>query len=216
MSDLKESKIKVAITATVIIEGNPELVIYPNYEIAEWNNNNYKFKDELIWKVARITSAAPYYFKPVGNSLDGGMLANNPTLDALVQVSKYNEVVQKTNKIAHVVVSVGTGFCLQKENDNESQSSDANCDMLKLCKINKLFKKCALKKDAHILDRIEAALNGGSLIRLDPPFTRKIKMNETNPEKLLNMIWKTKVYMYQNREKIYEFMKTLNSDDSSF
>lgn len=216
MSCLKGSKIKVAITATEIIKGEPELVIYPNYEITELNNNNYKFKDELVSKVAKITSAAPCYFKKVGKSLDGGMLANNPTLDAIVQVSKYNEVVQKTNKnMAHVVVSIGTGFWLKKEDDNKSQSSGASFDICKLCKICKWFKKCALKKDTHILDRIEVAVNGGSLIRLNPPLTRKIKINETNPEKLLNMMWETKVFMYQNREKIYEFMKTLNNDSSS-
>ena len=33
---------------------------------------------ELIWKVARYTSAAPMFFKEFEDYVDGGVLANNP------------------------------------------------------------------------------------------------------------------------------------------
>jgi len=32
---------------------------------------------ELVWKVARYTSAAPFYFKEFEGYIDGGMMANN-------------------------------------------------------------------------------------------------------------------------------------------
>ena len=33
---------------------------------------------ELVWKVARYTSAAPTYFTECDNFVDGGFMANNP------------------------------------------------------------------------------------------------------------------------------------------
>lgn len=63
-----------------------------------------------IWKVARATSAAPTYFKPmkIGNDeyLDGGFGANNPCAEI------YDEVRRMNNSAEHcvgIIVSVGTG-----------------------------------------------------------------------------------------------------------
>ena len=38
---------------------------------------------ELVWKVARYTSAAPFYFRELDNYVDGGVRANNPCQHAL-------------------------------------------------------------------------------------------------------------------------------------
>lgn len=35
---------------------------------------------QLIWKAARATGAAPSYFRAFDYFLDGGLIANNPTL----------------------------------------------------------------------------------------------------------------------------------------
>jgi len=66
--------------------------------------------DIPIWQVARATSAAPTYFKPMEidglEYLDGGFGANNPCAEI------YDEVRQMNNNSNHcvsVVVSVGTG-----------------------------------------------------------------------------------------------------------
>lgn len=67
-----------------------------------------------IWKVARATSAAPTYFKPmkIGDDeyLDGGFGANNPCAEI------YDEVRLMNNNAEHcvgLIVSVGTGKHLQ-------------------------------------------------------------------------------------------------------
>ena len=41
---------------------------------------------ELVWKVARYTSAAPIYFTECDEYVDGGMLAKNPSCDALTKI----------------------------------------------------------------------------------------------------------------------------------
>jgi calcium-independent phospholipase A2 len=212
MSGLIESQIKVAIATTALIGGNPTLVIYPNYKIDEWkNSDNYKFRDEFVWKVGRMTSAAPWYFKSVDNTFDGGLLANNPTLDALVQVSKYNEVHNIDQGIDPVIVSIGSGsWSKENTNDSESQNSYASCNIFTtLLQAFKTLKKSAIITDGHVVDHAERALKNGSYIRLQPQLTTKIKMDETNTEDLLNMMWETKVYMYQIREEINEFMNIL-------
>ena len=45
----------------------------------------------LVWQAARASSAAPSYFKPADKFVDGGILANNPSLTLLNEVSEFNQ-----------------------------------------------------------------------------------------------------------------------------
>lgn len=47
--------------------------------------------EQLVWQAARSSGAAPTYFRPSGRFLDGGLLANNPTLDAMTEIHEYNQ-----------------------------------------------------------------------------------------------------------------------------
>ena len=78
--------------------------------------------DLPIWKVARATSAAPFYFKPVTVNTtnkelifeDGGIGNNNPTLGAIkeVQVSSEEQL--------GIVVSIGTARGVRQPDKNPS------------------------------------------------------------------------------------------------
>lgn len=71
--------------------------------------------EQLIWRAAKASGAAPSFFRPEGNYVDGGILANNPSLSLLTEVTEYNiakkaldhedEVFKPT-----VLVSLGTGI----------------------------------------------------------------------------------------------------------
>lgn len=72
-------------------------------------------KEQLIWKAARATGAAPSYFRAFGHFLDGGLIANNPTLDAMTEIHEYNMALHSVNRKneivpVSVVVSLGTGL----------------------------------------------------------------------------------------------------------
>ena len=63
-----------------------------------------------VWEAGRASSAAPMYFEPFeGKWIDGGVMANNPTLTALTEITNQGEKEHKSVKIG-LVLSVGTGI----------------------------------------------------------------------------------------------------------
>lgn len=70
-----------------------------------------------MWKVARYTSAAPFCFTSKDNYVDGGLLANNPSLHGLTTIQNH---LRSTGHSAGVslVVSVGTGINPPREYSN--------------------------------------------------------------------------------------------------
>ena len=46
--------------------------------------------EQFVWQAARSSGAAPTYFRAFGRFLDGGLMANNPTLDLLTEIHDYN------------------------------------------------------------------------------------------------------------------------------
>ena len=70
----------------------------------------YLFPEQLVWRAARGSGAAPTFFRCMGQFLDGGLIANNPTLDALTEIHRYNTLVQCQKSCPFgLVVSLGTG-----------------------------------------------------------------------------------------------------------
>ena len=64
---------------------------------------------------ARCTSAAPVYFKPYKQYIDGGIKANNPSLDALTKIHEYYKRSHKRrNYKITSLVSLGCGRFDQK------------------------------------------------------------------------------------------------------
>ena len=63
---------------------------------------------ELVWKVARYSSAAPMHFSECDNYVDGGVLANNPCDTGLMRIQKHYADMGVRLPIS-CVVSVGSG-----------------------------------------------------------------------------------------------------------
>ena len=63
---------------------------------------------ELVWKVARYTSAAPLVFNELDNYVDGGVIANNPSESGLMEIQNFH--LQQGQKLPiSLIVSVGSG-----------------------------------------------------------------------------------------------------------
>ncbi|XP_058164788.1 85/88 kDa calcium-independent phospholipase A2 isoform X3 [Dasypus novemcinctus] len=123
MTDIK--KPKVMLTGTLSDRQPAELHLFRNYDAPDTareprfcQNINLRPlthpSDQLVWRAARSSGAAPTYFRPNGRFLDGGLLANNPTLDAMTEIHEYNQDLirkgqgHKVKKLS-LVVSLGTG-----------------------------------------------------------------------------------------------------------
>ena len=120
---------RMVITATMADRTPPDLQLFRNYEapmdmlgISEYDhpeldsrqNSPIRTPDTLVWRAARASGAAPSFFRPEGTYVDGGIIANNPSLDLMTEISEFNlaqraignldEVVEPT-----VLLSLGTG-----------------------------------------------------------------------------------------------------------
>lgn len=48
-----------------------------------------------IWEACRSSSAAPSYFRPHGRFVDGALISNNPTMDCLTEIERYNRALKQ-------------------------------------------------------------------------------------------------------------------------
>ena len=105
MTDVKKPRV---IVTTVLADRNPPaLHMMCNY--GEARNEQKPPSEWKVWEVSRATSAAPFYFPPFDDKfVDGGVMANNPTLDAMSEIVNQADREGSDAKLA-LVVSVGTG-----------------------------------------------------------------------------------------------------------
>ncbi|XP_076312076.1 85/88 kDa calcium-independent phospholipase A2-like isoform X2 [Tachypleus tridentatus] len=122
MSDIKN--VKVIVTAVLADRLPAELHLFRNYKSPDeilgvredglCSQFYVSAEEQKVWKAARASGAAPTYFQPDGPFLDGGLIANNPTLDAITEIHQFNEALKCTGQEDQVrklglVVSLGTG-----------------------------------------------------------------------------------------------------------
>ena len=101
------------IVTTVLADRNPPVLhLMCNY--GEARNDQKPPHEWKLWEVGRATSAAPIYFPPHEEKfVDGGVMANNPTVDAMVEIFSQHEKAK-----LGLVVSIGTGVVPSAKVDN--------------------------------------------------------------------------------------------------
>lgn len=125
MCEVKDRFNKFLIVNAILIDRNPaKLHVFRSYESAEEvlglpeTLQGFKqypnYKEQIAWKAVRASGAAPTYFRASGAFLDGGLVANNPTLDAMAEFKHYNNALKAVGRDAeaeelNLVVSIGTG-----------------------------------------------------------------------------------------------------------
>ncbi len=100
-------KPRVIITTVLADRNPPALHMICNY--GEAKNDQKPPSEWKAWEVGIATSAAPSYFSPFDDKfIDGGVMANNPTLDAMSEIVNQADREGSDAKLA-LVVSIGTG-----------------------------------------------------------------------------------------------------------
>ncbi|XP_021240804.1 85/88 kDa calcium-independent phospholipase A2 [Numida meleagris] len=230
MTDVQ--KPKVIVTGTLCDRQPAELHLFRNYPVPETKiSTQYKttatFKpltqpeDQLVWRAARCSGAAPTYFRPIGRFLDGGLLANNPTLDAMAEIHEYNKTLinkgqrQKVRKLG-LVVSLGTGKPPQVPVSSVDVFRPSNpWELAKTVfgarELGKMVVDCCTDADGPAVDRARAwcEMTDIPYFRLSPQLHTDVMLDEVNDSVLVNALWDTQLYIYQQREQLERLVQYL-------
>ncbi|XP_074521091.1 85/88 kDa calcium-independent phospholipase A2 isoform X1 [Halichoeres trimaculatus] len=181
-------------------------------------------EEQLVWRAARSSGAAPTYFRPMGRFLDGGLLANNPTLDAMSEIHQYNKALKAENKEKEIkklgiVVSLGTGKPPQVVVSSVDVFRPSN--PLELAKsfvgakeLGKMLVDCCTDSDGCAVDRASAWCEMIDTIyyRMNPQLSQEVLLDEVSDAVLVDMLWETQMYLYEKRENLQSLAKLLLSN----
>jgi len=96
-----------SVMTTLADQSPPILHIMSNYGGAR--NKQLPPEKQLVWKAARATSAVPIFFHPQdGKYLDGGLIADNPTTDAVIDILEHMK--KNGDATLKMVLSLGCGL----------------------------------------------------------------------------------------------------------
>uniref|UniRef100_A0A8C5GTD0 phospholipase A2 n=1 Tax=Gouania willdenowi TaxID=441366 RepID=A0A8C5GTD0_GOUWI len=178
-------------------------------------------QDQLVWRAARSSGAAPTYFQPMGRFLDGGLLANNPTLDAMAEIHQYNKALTaegrgKDTKKLGMVLSLGTGKPPQVEVSSVNVFRPSN--PLELAKslvgakeLLKMLVDCCTDSDGCAVDRARAFCEMTDTLyqRLSPQLSQEVMLDEVSDSVLVDMLWETQMYLYEQRTVLQSVAQSL-------
>ncbi|KAH7725379.1 calcium-independent phospholipase A2-like [Aphelenchoides avenae] len=231
MTEIKGAR--VLITATKADVNPPELVVFRNYSLAGGRDVNVEKKaidprTVPIWKAARCSSAAPTYFPSVdGMLMDGGLIANNPSLELLNEVHYYNTAKQLIEQKPHEVreigcmVSVGTGRIpperlrdIDITMPNSFTSFVSNITAIKGL-MNVLTEQLACS-DGQVVERAQAFAHAQNapFFRFTPQLNFDVPLDTKDDDILVRLLWLTKVYVTVTcREDIQTLVELLRLEE---
>ncbi|XP_068558826.1 85/88 kDa calcium-independent phospholipase A2 [Cebidichthys violaceus] len=230
MTDVRYPRVMVT---SVLADRHPgELHIFRNYDPPSVHREppyatTSTFKpltipqEQLVWRAARSSGAAPTYFRPMGRFLDGGLLANNPTLDAMSEIHQYNKALRAEGhgtqiKKLGIVVSLGTGKPPQVVVSSVDVFRPSN--PLELAKsfvgakeLGKMLVDCCTDSDGCAVDRAGAWCEMIDTVyhRLSPQLSQEVMLDEVSDAVLVDMLWETQMYLYEKRETLQFLAKVL-------
>ena len=212
MSDIKEYN--VAVMTTLVNTNPPKLHIMRTYGGIP-DDGQVGPDKRRIWEAARATSTAVPYFHPFGDFIDGGFIANNPTVDALVDIqSHFKKQQRKVNVKA--VISLGCGDVTQPllidKPDKANCNPEVTRDTIGFHPMSKKFSQITLASESGEVvkdDEAFAKAIGAKYHRVNPKI-EKVDFTETDDEKLIEMLYSTVLYMLENyTEKMDKILESI-------
>jgi len=224
----------IAVTATLADRYPADLHLFRNYvapmdilgvrETLLPSMSPIKKPDQqTVWRAARSSGAAPTYFRAAGRFIDGGLVANNPTLDILTEIYERNAALRGVGRGGECqdigcVVSLGTGDPPTEKVDSiDLFRPDSIMGVPQLLfgmsAMGRLLVDQASSAGNRVVDRARAWCNMANIayMRLSPQLASDIPLDETSDEVLVEMLWMTQVYMYEQREQLQRLVNVLNA-----
>nr|XP_047144378.1 85/88 kDa calcium-independent phospholipase A2-like isoform X2 [Hydra vulgaris]XP_047144379.1 85/88 kDa calcium-independent phospholipase A2-like isoform X2 [Hydra vulgaris] len=210
---MNEVKYPKLIIPAVLTDRKPAMLhIFRNYDAPY--EDNYQIKDDKIqqpslpsdqtmWSSVRNSCSAPVYFRPNDRYIDGGFIANNPTLDTISEIYKYKKYLgNKSEKQAaniRVIVSLGTGqYTLEPAKPIDVHFPSTIWETPEVVGSLKDLVYLILEqvngRDYHVVDRAQSwcEMTGINYFRFNPLLSNVISLNEIDDRILLGMVCDTR------------------------
>jgi calcium-independent phospholipase A2 len=218
MSDVQQPR--VIITTTLAECVPPILHLLTNY--GEARDGQKGPNERKVCQAMAMSASAPTHIEPFeGKFIDGGMIANNPTLDALADLI-LQEKKEGNNEIKlGVVVSIGTGSGPIQPIGNISVSKPHSLvGTIDFVRGASNFVQLSLdqltKTDGEHLTRAKAFCDvmGAEYFRFSPVFDKDIDLSEAKIQVLIDMLYQTYLYTLQETTKIDSLARLLLSKNN--
>ena len=224
-ADLKISdsdKPRVIIT-TVLGDRNPPILhLMCNY--GEVRDEEMHGRDRMAWEVARASSAAPIYFTPFRDRyIDGGVMSNNPTLDAMAEIFQQGKREGKDVRLG-LVFSLGTGIPPTAKLEDVGVQvprlsnilgsllniGDTISGLMNL--INQFISQSTQSYGQEVIRARSWCLSLNTpFIRLSPKLSTVYDLSESDKDVLVQIMYEAHIYIVENAAQIDTVAKTLLS-----
>ena len=208
------------ITSTLANTIPPKLHLITNY--GEARDGQLGPHQRKIWEAARITSAAPTYLMSFQHFLDGGMMANNPTVDALVEMNQQSLKEKGHPLKISCVLSLGSGQSkpVNVQNIDVTGRKDEGYIMGLASKVDGYKNLISLvvsqitQTEGQDLARAKAMcdISGGAYFRLTAPVGKAISLDTNNPIDLIQPMFDSFMFTLRNPRMIDTIARTLLSN----
>ena len=208
---------RVIIPTTIGNELPPVLHLMCNYGEARQGQKGPA--ERKVWEAVRASSSAPTYFPAFEDKfLDGGLMANNPTLDTMAEVLKDSKTAGQPLQLG-MVVSLGTGVAAGQSLSDISIPHIHWWDLPEMVEAVRAalnFLKVMISQltnsDGSEVERATAwcVAMATPYIRLSPPISH-ISLNEVDNRKLIGMMFSALVYSRKNKEQLRKVAKRLGN-----
>jgi calcium-independent phospholipase A2 len=211
---------KVIVTTTLGDRSPCKLHLMTNYGNAK--DGQCSPQERKVWEAAKASSAAPYFFPPFnGKFLDGGLMANNPTLDALVEMQLQIEKEETQLKIG-CVLSLGTGHACPKPIENVDvfvprltfkAISSIQETLSGIHSLVDMFINQVTQSDGQEVERARGWCKSmeTSYYRLSPQLMENVDPLSFDEESIINMLYEDQKYLLNQPEVIDSIAKRLLS-----
>nr|CDS19602.1 calcium independent phospholipase A2 VIA [Echinococcus granulosus] len=175
--------------------------------------------EQLVWQAARASGAAPSYFRACGPFLDGGLIANNPTLDLLTEAQELN-IVRRLRREPAIpiacVTSLGTGRVPLREVQQldvfrPQNMSEAYRVALGVTELSRMLVEMATMSEGRIVERSRAWCSslGVPFFRFSPLLSGNVALDTKDTRTILQMLWETEAYLCNCRDRIFRLVDSL-------
>ncbi|XP_078475640.1 uncharacterized protein LOC144736862 [Lampetra planeri] len=219
---------RVMVTSTKVDIFPVDLMLFTNYKHPEAEKHgdspglpdliDHRMSDLPAWQAATWTSSAPFLFSPIYDLVDGGLLANNPTMTMLAEIY-YNSRGLKSKEPGldepslKVVLSLGTGKKPRKEVG--PPFPDCKCELMFSKQRNKML-HCITSSltftEAHHLKAAAAWCQTVNVpyFRKNPEFEDLVEIDEADDTKLLQLIQEVDDYILGDLDNMSHIAKLLS------